>query len=201
MFAGCVPLRLGALSNVCSVPAGGCNVYFPTLECRFQSLLLNKGRRNGGLCSLLPGPLALICCNRASTLNTKHIDVLESPGGSLPALVRGAWHAGRERGGCLACAPSGASGMSQLIICQELCPLRGQRVGRGAGVPSPMPRRGACGHGGPPQVPGHCGHSSGLWTNDRNEWKEGRKKERKKEGKKTEGGGMQAQCRPAVVFD
>lgn len=98
MFAGCVPLRLGALSNVCSVPAGGCNVYFPTLECRFQSLLLNKGRRNGGLCSLLPGPLALICCNRASTLNTKHIDVLESPGGSLPSLVRGAWHAGRERG-------------------------------------------------------------------------------------------------------
>lgn len=67
---------------------------FPTLECHFQSLPLDKGQRNGGLCSLLPGPLALICCNRASTLNTKHIDVLENPGGSLPFLVRGAWHAG-----------------------------------------------------------------------------------------------------------
>lgn len=52
---------------------------------------------NSGLCSLPPGPLTLICCNRASTLNTQHIDVLENPGGSLPFLVRGAWHAGRER--------------------------------------------------------------------------------------------------------
>lgn len=57
MFAGCVPLRLGALSNVCSVPAGGCNVHsFSTLECRFQSLLLDKGQGNGGLCSFYQAP-------------------------------------------------------------------------------------------------------------------------------------------------
>lgn len=141
MFAGCVPLRLGALSNVCSVPAGGCNVRsFPTLECHFQSLPLDKGQRNGGLCSLLPGPLALICCNRASTLNTKHIDVLENPGGSLPFLVRGAWHAGRERRWCLAHTRSGASGRSRLIVGQELRRPRGQRVGRGTEVPSCVPQ-------------------------------------------------------------
>lgn len=71
------------------------------------------------MCSLPPGPLALICCNRASTLNTKHIDVLENPGGSLPFLVRGAWHAGRERRWYLARTQSGASGGSQPIVCQE----------------------------------------------------------------------------------
>lgn len=182
MFAGCVPLRLGALSNVCSVPAGGCNVHsFSALECRFQSLLLDKGQGNGGLCSLLPGPLALICCNRASTLNTKHIDVLENPGGSLPFLVRGAWHAGRERRWCLACTRSGASGSSQPSICQELCPPRGWRVGRGA-IMQASEREGECGQGVCPRVQGHCGHSSGLWTNDK-EWVEGGKEERKREGR------------------
>lgn len=99
------------------------------------------GGANGGLCSLLPGPLTLICCNRASTLNTKHIDVLENPGGSLPFLVRGAWHAGRERRWGLARVPSGASGRSQLSICQELCPPRGQRVGRGGRGAITMPQR------------------------------------------------------------
>ena len=160
----------------------------PTLECRFQSLPLNQGRRNSGLCSLLPGPLALICCNRASTLNTKHIDVLENPGGSLPFLVRRAWHAGRGRRRCLARTRSGASSRSQLIICQELCPPRGQGWVEGQrGHRSRLRARESV-------WTGPCAHSSGLWTND----KEGRKRGREREGGKE--GGRQAECHPAIVL-
>lgn len=35
---------------------------------------------------------------------------------------------------------SGASGRSQPIVCQELCPPKGWRVGKGAEVPLGMPQ-------------------------------------------------------------
>lgn len=198
MFAGCVPLRLGALSNVCSVSAGGCNAHsFPALECHFQNLLLDEGQRNGGLCSLLPGPLALICCNRASTLNTKHIDVLENPGGSLP-LPRQRSLACREGEKMVFGMHAGwrlrrvtTDRLPRAVTSQRTA--GGQRD-RGAIVPA-SEQEGACGQGGHPRVQGH-GHTAAVCElMARSGWQEGKKEER--EGRKEGGRWMAGRAPPS----
>lgn len=110
-----------------------------TLEGHFHSLLCNQGQEQRAA-FLSPGSLTLICCNRASTLNTQHIDVPEHPGGSLPFLVKGAWHAGRERR-CVwhACRVTPLAGHNRLSAKDYALP-KDQEWAKRTEVPLDMPQ-------------------------------------------------------------